>query len=227
MFLGGRHAERLAGVAKACRKKGAVVHETIHDVVDAEAMTNWVHRCDGIHPLDLVVANAGISAGTGFAGESAEQVRRIFSVNVDGALNTVLPAVPAMVERGRGQLAVVSSLASFRGFPGTPAHCVSKAALRVWGEGQWGWLVQNGAGLSVICPGFVKTPMSDGNPYGMPFLMDAERSAQIIKRGLAKNRGRIAYPWQTYWMAQAVVMMPVALTDQMLRRLPNKPSDNG
>ncbi|MBC6440336.1 MAG: SDR family NAD(P)-dependent oxidoreductase [Rhodospirillales bacterium] len=224
LFLGGRHRERLAAVATTCRALGATVHEHIHDVDDAEGMAAWVHGCDGRAPLDLVIANAGVSAGTGFAGEGTEQARRIFAINVDGALNTVLPVLPAMVERGHGQLALTSSIASFRGFPGAPAYCASKAALRIWGEGQRGWLHNKGVKLSVICPGFIRTPMSDGNPYPMPFLMDADRAARIIKRGLTRNKARIAFPWQTYGLAQLLAFMPVALSDRILRRMPNKPS---
>jgi len=226
LFLGGRHAERLADVATACRDRGAVVHDHIHDVTDAEAMASWVLGCDARVPLDLVVANAGISAGTGFTGESAEQTRRLFAVNVDGAFNTVLPVLPRMIARGRGQIALMSSLASFRGFSGAPAYCASKAALRVWGEGQGVWLHERGVRLSVICPGFIRTPMSDGNPYHMPFLMEADRAARIIVRGLARNRARIAFPWQSYWLAQMLAVLPVALVDLLMRRLPNKPSDN-
>jgi short-subunit dehydrogenase len=177
--------------------------------------------------LDLVIANAGISAGTGFAGESSEQSRRIMATNVEGAFNTVLPIMPAMVARGRGQIAMMSSLAGFRGFPGAPAYCASKATLRLWGEGQRVWLHQHGVKLSVICPGFIRTPMSDGNPYPMPFLMDADRAARIIQRGLARDKARIAFPWQTYWLAQLAALLPVAVTDMLLARTPNKPSDDG
>ena len=224
LFLGGRDAGRLAAVAAACRENGAACRERIHDATDAGDTAAWVHACDGRTPLDLVIANAGVSAGAGSVGEGEEQARRIFAVNFDGALNTVLPVLPAMIARGRGQIALMSSLAGFRGFPGAPAYCASKAALRVWGEGQRAWLRDRGVGLSVICPGFVRTPMSDGNPYPMPFLMEAGRAAEIVKRGLARDRARIAFPWQTYWTVRILAALPAAWSDALLRRLPNKPS---
>ena len=227
LFLGGRDETRLADLAGRCKTAGAACQTAAIDVTDHVAMKAWVEACDAQGNLDLVVANAGISAGTGFAGESPEQTRRIMETNVDGAFNTVLPVLPAMVARKRGQVAVMSSLASFRGFPGAPAYCASKATLRLWGEGQRVWLRQHNVKLSVICPGFVRTPMSDGNPYPMPFLMDAERSARIIKRGLARNKARIAFPWQTYWLAQLVAMLPLALTDALLAKTPSKPSQEG
>ena len=225
LYLGGRDETRLSELAGRCELAGAACHTAAIDVTDSAAMKAWVEASDAQSALDLVIANAGISAGTGFAGESPEQTRRIMKTNVDGAFNTVLPVLPAMIERKRGQVAVMSSLASFRGFPGAPAYCGSKATIRLWGEGQRVWLRQHKVQLSVICPGFVRTPMSDGNPYPMPFLMDAERSARIIKRGLARNKARIAFPWQTYWLAQLVTMLPLALTDALLAKTPSKPAE--
>jgi short-subunit dehydrogenase len=226
LFLGGRDRERLEAVAQTCRDCGAQAHSRTLDVNDAEAMRAWLHEADGQAPLDLVVANAGTSAGSGGTGESETQARRIFAVNVDGAMNTVLPILPAMTARGRGQIALVASLAGFRGFPGAPAYCASKATLRVWGEGLRGLLAPNGIGVSVVCPGFVRTPMSDGNPYPMPMLMEADKAAAIIVKGLARNRGRIAFPWPLTWLVYAITALPVRLTDLAMGRLPHKPADS-
>ncbi len=225
LFLGGRDMERLEGVARDCREAGARAEIRALDVTDTEAMRAWLLDSDADTPLDLVIANAGTSAGSGGAGESEAQARRIFAVNVDGAMNTVLPILPVMVTRGRGQVALVASLAGFRGFPGAPAYCASKATLRVWGEGLRGLMVHRGVGVSVICPGFVKTPMSDGNPYPMPMLMEADKAAAIIVKGLARNRGRIAFPWPLTWLVYAITALPVSLTDLMMKHLPRKPAD--
>ena len=225
LFLGGRDGARLDAVARACRAAGADARPRAIDVVDAAAMRAWLLEADAAAPLDLVIANAGTSAGSGGTGESEEQARRIFAVNVDGAMNTVLPILPAMAARRRGQVALVASLAGFRGFPGAPAYCASKATLRVWGEGLRGLMVHQGVAISVVCPGFVRTPMSDGNPYPMPMLMEADKAAAIIVRGLARNRGRIAFPWPLTWLVYAITTLPVALTDLVLKRLPKKPAD--
>ena len=224
LFLGGRDGPRLAAVAEACRSAGACCIADTVDVTDKEAMAEWVADCDGARSLDLVIANAGVSAGSGYTGESADQVRHLFRVNVDGVFNTVLPAMQMMVKRGQGQIALMSSLAGFKGFPGAPAYCASKAALRLWGEGQRVWLRHCGVRLSVICPGFVDTPMSRDNPYTMPFLMDADRAARLIRRGLERDRGRIAFPWQTALLAQLLAVLPPALTDRLLSGMPSKPA---
>ena len=223
LFLGGRDGPRLAAVAETCDDAGACSIVEAVDVTDRDAMADWITRCDARRALDLVIANAGVSAGSGYTGEEAEQVRYIFRVNVDGVFNTVLPAMQMMVSRGHGQLAVMSSLAGFRGFPGAPAYCASKAAVRLWGEGQRVWLRQHNVRLSVICPGFVETPMSRDNPYPMPFLMDADRAARLIRKGLERTRARIAFPWQTSWLVGLLAVLPPSITDRLLARMPSKP----
>ena len=221
LALGGRDAARLEAVAAACREAGAEAATALVEVTDAAAVGGWVTRADGAAPLDLVIANAGVSGGTlGGAGESAAHTRAIFEVNVGGVINTVLPAAALMRERRRGQIAIMSSLAGFRGLPRAPAYAASKAAVRAWGEGLRGDLHGHGIGVSVVCPGFILTPMTNANKYSMPFLMDAGRAARIIARGLAGNRARIAFPWPLYALVWLLAALPPALSDPLLRTRP-------
>ena len=222
LALTGRDLARLAGVTAACVAAGASVVEGAVDAADAPAMARFVEAAHAAAPLDLVIANAGISGGTYGGGESAAQIRAIMAINVDGVLNTVLPALPLMQARRRGQIAVMSSLASFRGFPGAPAYCASKAAARVWGEGLRGELRQHGVEISVICPGFVESRMTARNRFHMPLLMPVDRAAEIIRRGLEANRARIAFPFRLYFAAWAVGALSPGLTDGVLARLPKK-----
>lgn len=222
LLLNGRDRARLEAVASACRARGAATETAVIDVTDAAAMRQWIEAAVRVAPIDLVIANAGISAGTGGGGESEAQARAIYAINLDGALNTVLPAIAAMTRRGSGQIAIMSSLAGFRGFPGAPAYCGSKAAVRVWGEALRGELAARGVAVSVICPGYVRTPMTAVNRFPMPFLMSVERAARIIRRGLERNRARIAFPWPTYAAVWLVALMPPGLTDRLLARLPKK-----
>ena len=222
LALSGRNEARLTMVAGLCRGAGAEVTAALRDVTDAEAMAAWIAELDQQRPLDLVIANAGISAGTAGGGEDRAQSEAVFAVNLDGVRNTVLPAIERMRARGHGQIALMSSLAAFRGFPGAPAYCASKAAVRIWGEALRGALAGQGVGVSVICPGFVRSRMTEVNDFPMPFLMDAERAAAIIRRGLARNRGRIAFPWPTYFWAWLLGALPTPLTDRLLRQMPRK-----
>jgi short-subunit dehydrogenase len=219
LALGGRNRERLEAVAARCRERGAGVETRVADVTDEAAMAAWILAADAAAPLDLVIANAGVSGGG--VGEVAD--RRMFAVNLAGVLNTVLPAIPAMQSRGRGQIAIMSSLAGFRGFPDAPAYSATKAAVKSWGEGLRGSLRGDGIGVSVICPGFIRTPMTEPNPFPMPFLMDAGRAAAIVKRRLARNHARIAFPWPMYAMAWLIGALPPLLSDRLVRGLGEKP----
>jgi short-subunit dehydrogenase len=222
LHLSGRDGSRLEDVARQCRATGAQIHTSLVDVTDRAATSCWVEASEGLRPLDLVIANAGISAGTGGGEETAEQTQRIFTTNVDGVFNTVMPALPFLRARGRGQIGIMSSLAGFRGMPGAPAYCASKAAVRVWGEALRGELAPFGIGVSVICPGFVETPMTAVNRFSMPFLMKAERASAIMARGLAENRGRIAFPWPMHLMARIAFCLPSTWMDRIAARLPKK-----
>jgi len=221
LSLHGRNAARLEQVAVRARQKGAEALIHTGDVTDAADMETWLQSRDRNKEIDLVIANAGISGGTA-QGENAKQVASIFATNVTGVFNTVQPAVAIMTKRKRGQIAIISSLASFRGFPGAPAYCASKAAVRVYGEGLRGEMAAHNVAVNVICPGFVKTPMTDVNPFPMPFLMSAEHAARIIRHGLAINRARIAFPWQVYLFIRFLTSLPQPLMDFIATRTPKK-----
>ncbi len=225
LLLCGRDEGRLAAVAAACRHAGATVEARVLDVAAAVAMASWIRAADAATPLDLVIANAGVSAGSGGRGENAAQARNIFRINLDGVANTILPALELMRARPgpeRGQIALLSSVAAFRGFAGAPAYCASKAALRVWGEGLRALYARDGIRVSVVCPGFVTSRMTATNDFPMPFLMSAERAAAIIQRGLARNRGRIVFPWPMVAITWLLGAMPSALAECLTARLPAK-----
>ena len=229
LALSGRDEARLAEIRQRCRNKGATIDARVIDVTDAAAMAKWIAEIEDKRPLDLVVANAGVSAGTGGGAEAAEQVRRVVATNIDGVMNTVLPAIDAMLARNpdaskiqRGQIAIMSSLAGFRGIPGAPAYCASKAAVRTYGEAIRGELHHRGIKVSVICPGYIRTRMTARNRFFMPQLMDADRAARIIRRGLRRNRGRIAFPFSMYLLVRLVAGLPMWMIDPFLRVLPKK-----
>ena len=224
LYLAGRNAARLEAVAQSAQAKGARTTIKIIDVTDAPAMEAWLSSVDAVHPLDLVIANAGISAGTGKGEESDAQCAAIFATNVQGVLSTVHPVVSRMKTRGRGQIAIMSSLAGFRGLPGAPSYAASKAAVRVYGEALRGELASFGVKVNVICPGFVKTPMTEVNNFPMPFLMDAPKAARIMKAGLEKNRARIAFPWPMAALVWLIAALPPSWTDKVFSKLPRKQS---
>ena len=198
LALNGRDDVRLQAVADACRTKGATVDARAVDVVDRAALAAWLVAFDDLHPVDLLIANAGVSIDKDNSSlDDFSIVRRTMAINLDGVLNTVEPLVGRLMARGRGQIAVVSSLAGFIGLPYSASYNASKAAVRVWGESIRYVLKKSGIGVSVVCPGFVTTRMTAEAPFHMPFLMSTERASAIIRRGLARNKARIAFPLGT------------------------------
>jgi len=222
LALCGRSTERLGDITELCRKKGAMVDIEIIDVTDEKSISNWIQQIDKKRALDLVIANAGVAGGYDGAGFGPVATRKIFRTNIEGAVNTVIPALALMEVRGTGQVAIVSSLASFRGFSSTPAYAASKAAVRVWGEGLRGRYAPKGIKISVICPGFVESRMTANKPFPMPLLMTGEKAAQIIRRGLEKNTARIAFPWQMYFAAWLLGVLPIALSDWLMPKVAEK-----
>lgn len=222
LAITGRNDARLQETRKLCEKRGANVVAKLIDVQDKVAMESWIRSVDQHHRLDLVIANAGVSSGTGSTENESDQIRDIFSINMAGMLNTVLPAIDVMTRRNRGQIALMSSLAGFRGMPTAPAYAASKAAVRSYGEGLRGRLAGEGIQVSVICPGFVRSRITDQNTFAMPFFMEADKAASIIRIGLARNKPRIAFPWQTYLLTRILAALPLSWTDRLLSKGPRK-----
>lgn len=195
LALTGRDAERLGTVAAACRAKGAIVLAETIDVTDRERLLPWLTAFDEAHHVDLVLANAGISIDKDNSSlDDFSIIRKTLDVNINGVLNTVEPLLPRMMARKRGQIGIVSSLAGFIGLPYSASYNASKAAVRVWGESIRYVLKKDGIGVSVICPGFVVSRITADAPFPMPFMMTASRASSIIRRGLAANKPRIAFP---------------------------------
>jgi short-subunit dehydrogenase len=222
LYLSGRDADRLATTRRACQKLGATVNIKIIDVCNRFDMATWVEQSHQQNPLDLIIANAGISGGPAPLSGEDDSTRDIFATNLAGVLNTVLPAVPLMTERGLGQIAIMSSLAGFRGLASAPAYSASKAAVKAWGEGLRGQLSGTGVRINVICPGFVESSITDANNFAMPFLMKADKAAKIIAKGLRRNSPRIAFPFPMHAAIWLLSILPPGLVDPILARLPKK-----
>lgn len=217
LTLLGRDPARLDKIAEACRRAEATVRTASVEVTDPAAMGDAIAAAEHAQPLDLVIANAGISGGDG--SDPADRARQILRVNVEGVVNTVEPALPAMIARGRGQLALMSSLAGFRGMPSAPAYCASKAAVRLYGEALRARLRARGVRVSIVCPGFIETPLTARNPFPMPLIMPANKAAARIKTGLDAGRPSIAFPRRFRLVLGLLGLLPVGLTDPWLARV--------
>ncbi len=178
-----------------------------------------VAAADEEHPLDLLIANAGISMEERSNVSPDEAAEHIFAVNVAGVFHTVLPALERMRARRRGQIALVSSLAAYRGLPVGPLYGASKAAIKAWGEGLRVAHAREGIRISVICPGFIETPMTAANRFPMPFLMTADAAAERIGRRLARGDPLIAFPRLLAAALRIIDALPPRLADRLLAAL--------
>lgn len=215
-----RDTTRLGAAAAQARAAGAEVIEACLDAGDAAAMTSWMQAFDAAHPLDLVIANAGISRGTAADGtpESLEDVTAQIRINLLGAANAIEPILPAMRRRGYGQIALIGSIAGFRGLPDSPGYCASKAGLRAYGEALRAALAPEGIAVSVVSPGFFATAMSDQFHGGRPFMLSLARAAAITRRGLDARRARITFPLLLALGVRITDLLPARLGDLILRR---------
>jgi NAD(P)-dependent dehydrogenase (short-subunit alcohol dehydrogenase family) len=173
---------------------------------------------------DLVIANAGISAGT--SSESIEDIaklRRVLEVNVIGMAASLAVFAPAMRRAGRGTLACIASVAGFRGLAGNGAYSASKAAARVWTESLRTELYGSGVSVVCICPGYVDTPLTRVNRFRMPFLLSADQAAPRIARAIAARRRLAVIPWQMALVSVVLRAMPGWLFDRVASRAPRKP----
>lgn len=223
LFLHGRDADRLDAIARTCRIKGAKVFTAALDVRDRTAIKTWVLECDDVTPLDLVIANAGISAGTGVDGETSEQAEAIFDTNMTGALNTLHPALSRMAQRQSGQIALISSLSSYSGWPGAPAYSASKAALRFYAEALNAVWAGRNIHICAVSPGFIRTPLTDINPFPMPFLMEADQAAAFIAKKLEKRPNQIVFPLPVRAAAVFLGLLPLGARLMILKNMPTKP----
>ncbi len=210
LFLLGRNENRLKNIKSICEKKGATVKIAIIDVTDKKAMFKQISNWDEQNPIDLVIANAGISQK---GSENFTDIEKVLNTNINGVINTIYPLIEKMKNRKKGNIAIMSSMAGFRGIPYAASYSASKNAVRALGDALRPELKEYGINVSVICPGFIKTPLTDRNPFPMPFLMKVEKSARIIMRGLKNKKARIAFPWQMRLLVWFVSSMPVGITD--------------
>src|SRR2546422_11681653 len=138
-------------------------------------------------PVDLLIANSGVGQPTPLEPQDVPLVETMFKVNTLGVIYAIEGVLPQMLQRGRGHLAAVSSLAAYKGMPGESAYCASKAAVNVYMEGLRIQLRPRNIFVTTICPGFVQTPMTVVNDFPMPFLMPVERAAQKIVKALRRK----------------------------------------
>ncbi len=213
LFLFARNTEKLKQVANSCEQKKAEVIIYSIDITNTEAVQELVANVDAEYPIDLVICNAGVTSVLDDEGnaESWDTITHVIDTNLYGVLATLNPLISELKKRKHGQIAIVSSLAAYYGMPITPIYCASKAALKGYGESLRGWLKQDGIKVSMIYPGFVKSDLSDKFTSDKPFMVSPEKAADIIYRGIAKNKASISFPFPLNFGTWALSILPSAL----------------
>ena len=222
LFICGRNKERLNSVVKQCRQLGAEVHSLVLDVTDKEKTAAWIKKCNTLAPLNLVFANAGVSTGA----ETEENIYNTFNTNIFGVLNTVTPAIEIYRRRKNTSkpriIAITASIAGYHGLAGCPSYSASKACVKAYGEAMRLRLSAEGIQLNVICPGFVRSRITDKNTCPMPFFMEAENAAEIIADRINKNVGLIAFPWPMRLAAWLGAVLPNCISNFIYSKIPYK-----
>jgi short-subunit dehydrogenase len=217
-----RKAELDALAAEAALSgKGRIV-PVVLDVADAEAQVAALRAAEAQAggALDLVIANAGVGGPTPAQKMDWVKVKRILDINASAMCVTVAAALPAMVARGSGTVAAVSSLAGLRGLPGHAAYSASKAAVHIFMESVRIDLRKSGVRAIAIYPGFVKTEMTAKNRTPMPFLMELEDAVRVMARGIARGSSTIAYPLPLVGILKAASALPAPLYEAVAGAVP-------
>src|SRR6266852_2656580 len=214
-----RREDLLQEVVREIEAHGGKASALPADVTDANAVRSAVGALrNEFGPIDLLIASAGVGATTAGGKLEPEGVARVFSVNVMGVVNSVTAVIPQMIERGRGQLAVISSLAAYRGLPKSAAYCASKAAISSLFESLRLDLQPQGIDVTIIHPGFIKTALTAGREAKLPFLLEVDDAANKIIRAIEKRKKSYAFPWQLATLVRAGMVMPIFLYDWISSR---------
>jgi len=214
-----RDRARLEDVGQRCRAAGAEIELLASDVAEPEPLGSWLLALDARAPVELVIANAGTSAGPspGAAFEGLASVTRQVRTNLLGAANTIEPLLPAFVARGRGRIVLIAAVAALRGLPYCPGYSASKAGMRAYGEALRGLLKPSGVKVSVACPGFFSSPMTERWRGPTPFLWSLDKATRRIRRGIDGGERRIVFP---FWLAMGTRLadlLPARLGDFIMR----------
>ncbi len=214
--LTARRALELSKVAEEVSRAGGQALALPSDVRSTEEINLVAERVrEKWGRVDVLIANAGMSTTTAGAQLDAAEAGDVITINVIGVVNSVASVLPDMVKRGEGHLVAISSLASYRGLPKSGAYSASKAAVSTLFESLRVDLRRSGVAVTVIHPGFIRTPMTANRKKKLPFLLEVDDAACRIIRAVERRARTYAFPWQLASLVRVIRHMPGALYDRL------------
>ncbi|MCA1629709.1 MAG: SDR family NAD(P)-dependent oxidoreductase [Acidobacteria bacterium] len=214
-----RRADSLREVAREVEAAGGralVLPADVKDAASVRAAADELRAEFGA--IDVLVANAGVGVLTDDPARLGEQVAETIEINLIGAANSAGAVLPEMIARGEGQLVAISSLASYRGLPKSGAYCASKAAMNALFESLRIDLKGTGVAVTIIKPGFIKTPLTAGREAQMPYLLELDDATRKILRAIEARRTAYAFPWQLASIVRLARFFPDSLYDRIILR---------
>ncbi len=225
LTLHGRKQDLLEELAEKCKAKGAEVEIICFDICDKEAVDTWydslLNSSETNALPDLVIANAGIftAVDRSIHKENYAEAEKLLQINIMATTYLVDKFLPQMIERKKGQIALVSSVAGYYGLPTLPSYSASKAFVRTYADALRVLLKDQGVKVNAIMPGCITSPMLDALPGPHLFEISPERAAQYIKDGLDKNRARIAFPFPMFVLMWFLSWLPAWFSTPIVRFL--------
>ncbi len=210
LYLLGRDRISLEKVAKDCRAAGGSATSVVVDIRDAENLKSCLLDLDSRRPIDLLIANAGVTSGlpNDMGTEPWDDLQAVARTNFHGTLNTVAPLLENMIARNHGQIAIMGSLAATNGLPFCPSYSAAKAGIETYGRALRTSLKRHNVRINVISPGYVDTDMSRRLSGPKPYMITPERAAEIIHKGLDANKARIVFPSRLGWLTALSAHLP-------------------
>jgi len=204
-----RRMDRLSTLAAEISQAGGTAAFAPADVGDRQQTLQAIRTVrEALGPVDLLIANAGVGKPTFLDPVNVADVEEMFRVNTLGVVYAIEAVLPEMLKRGQGHLSAVSSLAAYKGLPGESAYCASKAAVNSYLEGLRIQLRTKGIAVTTICPGFIRTPMTAGHEFHMPFLMESDEAARRIVGALRRRVKVYDFPYPMKVLMRLTALLP-------------------
>lgn len=211
LFLAGRDIDRLEAVAQLCRENGATVFTEVFDIKNRNSCLNWINSAEEVAPIDILIANAGLMEiiGADEFQEPAEKTLSQIDTNLTGCVNVVAAAVPHFVKRKCGQIVLIASMAGLQPIGDAPGYSASKAGLVAFGESIYAYLKKYKINVSIICPGYISTPMSNPHQHPRILEMSAEQAAKKIRTAISKKKAFYAFPFLLFILIKLGRYLPI------------------